>query len=121
MDIRWLVKVCEREARMLLAFLHLSPSDGASGRSRHTFDPRSQVKTDTKGSVHYEAWRQPHDETTRMSNEPDDEPRDVLTKPKILPIEIKWERIEPARANRLERYVISAVDYQRLLDAVKRE
>ena len=49
------------------------------------------------------------------------QPRDVLTKPKILPIEIKWERIEPARANRLERYVISAVDYQRLLDAVKRE
>ena len=79
---------------MLLAFLHLSPSDGASGRSRHTFDPRSQVKTDTKGSVHYEAWRQPHDETTRMSNEPDDEPLDVLTKPKILPIEIKWERME---------------------------
>ena len=82
------------------------------------FDSRvPQVKTDSEGNVHYEAWKQPHEEPTRLSN---DEPRDVLTKPKILPVAIKWLRIEPALGTRRPvRYVLSATDYQRLLDAVK--
>jgi hypothetical protein len=45
----------------------------------------------------------------------------VLTKPKILPVEIKWERIEDGRHNRPKRYVLSALTYQRLLDAVPKE
>jgi hypothetical protein len=86
-----------------------------------------QVKTDSNGDVHYEAWRQPHDERTRLVNDEQDEdeqgdkPRDVLTKPKILPVEIKWERIEDGRHNRPKRYVLSALTYQRLLDAVPKE
>ena len=89
----------------------------------------SQVKTDSKGNVYYEAWTQPHGEGTRLSNveespaelpaEPRAEPRDVLTKPKILPIEIIWERVEEATNNKLKRYVLDAATYQRLRDAVK--
>ena len=67
------------------------------------------------------------DERTRLVNDEQDEdeqgdkPRDVLTKPKILPVEIKWERIEDGRHNRPKRYVLSALTYQRLLDAVPKE
>ena len=43
----------------------------------------------------------------------------MLTKPKILPVEIRWARIEEARGNAPKRYVLSAATYQRLLDAVK--
>ena len=86
-----------------------------------------KVKTDSNGNVHYEVWRQPHNERTRLANdeqddeedeEQDEEPlRDVLTKPKILPVRIEF-RVEERR-NALKRYVLSAVMYQRLLDAVK--
>ena len=71
-----------------------------------------QVKIDSQGNVHYEAWAQPHGESTRLP--------DVLTKPKILPVEIVWERVEPASEDgrTLTRYVLSAATYQRLLDAV---
>jgi hypothetical protein len=69
--------------------------------------------------VHYELWRQPHGERTRLVNDKqDDEPRDVLTKPKILPVKIEWLRIEK-RDNAPDRYVLSAATYQRLADAVK--
>ena len=86
-----------------------------------------QVKTDSKGDVHYEVWRQPHNESTRLVNdeqedeqgeEPQEQPRDVLTKPKILPVKIEWARIEEARPGMPQRYVLDAVTYQRLLDAV---
>ena len=90
------------------------------------------MKTDSKGDVHYEVWRQPHDELTRLVNDEQEdeqgdeqqedeqgvEPRDVLTKPKILPVEITWTRVEDARGRKPKRYVLSAVTYQRLLDAV---
>ena len=39
-----------------------------------------KIKTDSEGSVHYEAWSQPHGERT------------VLTKPKILCVPIVWLR-----------------------------
>jgi len=41
-----------------------------------------KIKTDSAGSVHYEAWGQPHGERT------------VLTKPKILCVPIVWLREE---------------------------
>jgi len=41
-----------------------------------------KIKTDSLGSVHYEAWSQPHGERT------------VLTKPKILCVPIVWQRVE---------------------------
>jgi len=65
-----------------------------------------KVKTDSKGDVHYEAWRQPHGERT------------VLTKPKIVCIPIVWERIEQRR-NAPMRYVMSAAMYQRLVEALR--
>ena len=40
--------------------------------------------------------------------EPCAEPCDVHTKPKILPIEIAWERVEEATNNKLKRYVLDA-------------
>ena len=43
--------------------------------------------------------------------------RHVLTKPKILPVKIEL-RIEEARGNTPTRYVLSALTYQRLLDAM---
>ena len=80
--------------------------------------------------MHYELWRQPHGERTRLVNneqgdeqgdgqgdEPRDEPRDVLTKPKILPVKIEL-RIVEAHGNVPTRYVLSAATYQRLVDAV---
>ena len=113
-DIQWLVKV-RLNTPCLRTFL--TPSAGAL--TEQVFD--SQVKTDTEGNVHYEAWTQPHDERTRLLNdEPRIAPRDVLTKPKILPVAIKWLRIESAQGTRRPvRYVLKAADYQRLLDAVK--
>ena len=65
-----------------------------------------KIKTDSNGDVHYESWAQPHGERT------------VLTKPKILTVPIEWLRVQPRR-NAPTRYVLSAVIYQRLLDAVK--
>ena len=84
-----------------------------------------QVKTDSEGNIHYEAWRQPHNERTRLLNEQCDEacdvpremPRDVLTKPKILPVKIEL-RIEEAHDNIPTRYVLSSATYQRLIDAL---
>ena len=65
-------------------------------------------------------WKQPHQERTRLRNDepPRNDPRHVLTKPKILPVEIKWERVEPAARHKSTRYVLSAAMYQRLLDSV---
>jgi hypothetical protein len=51
--------------------------------------------------VHYEAWSQPHGERT------------VLTKPKIIPVDFKWMRVEES-ANSTTRYVLSAADCERL-------
>ena len=65
-----------------------------------------KIKTDSNGDVHYEAWAQPRGERT------------VLTKNKILTVEIEWLRVEKRR-NAPDRYVLSAVTYQRLVDAVK--
>ena len=44
--------------------------------------------------------------------------RTVLTKPKILTVPIKWKEVIERR-NAATRYVLSAADYQRLVDAVK--
>jgi hypothetical protein len=44
-----------------------------------------KIKTDSAGSVHYEAWGQPHGERT------------VLTKPKILCVPIVWLREEVSK------------------------
>ena len=61
-------------------------------------------------------------ERTRLRNdEPRNQPRDVLTKPKILPVAIEWERVEPAQGNKRKRYVLSAASYQRLVDAVPKQ
>ena len=65
-----------------------------------------KVKTDSKGDVHYEKWKQPHKERT------------VLTKSKILTVPIEWLRIDERR-NAPPRYVMSAATYQRLVDAVR--
>ena len=65
-----------------------------------------KIKTDSNGDVHYEKWKQPHGERT------------VLTKPKILTVPITLREIE-RRNNAPTRYVLSAADYQRLVDAVK--
>ena len=65
-----------------------------------------KIKTDSKGDVHYEKWKQPHGERT------------VLTKPKILTVPITLREVE-GRNNASTRYVLSAADYQRLVDAVK--
>jgi len=66
-----------------------------------------KIKTDSLGSVHYEAWSQPHGERT------------VLTKPKILCVPIVWQRVEEAQLNTATRYVTSAAMYQTLVQAVK--
>lgn len=63
-----------------------------------------KVKTDSKGDVHYEAWRQPHGERT------------VLTKPKIICVSFEWQSTYEVGGR--TRYVLSASDYQRFLDAV---
>ena len=80
-----------------------------------------KIKTDSKGDVHYEKWSQPLDEGTELVHEDEDEDEDetrhVLTKPKILTVEITLREIEQRNAN--TRYVLSAADYQRLVDAVK--
>jgi hypothetical protein len=57
-------------------------------------------------NVGNEVWTQPRGERT------------VLTKNKILTVEIEWLRVEPRR-NAPDRYVLSAAMYQRLVDAVK--
>ena len=41
-----------------------------------------------------------------------------MTKPKILPIELEWLRVETL-ANGSKRHVLAAANYQRLIDAVK--
>ena len=46
-----------------------------------------KIKTDSEGSVHYEAWSQPHGERT------------VLTKPKILCVPIVWLREEVSKVS----------------------
>ena len=65
-----------------------------------------KIKTDSEGNVHYEIWKQP------------DGSRTVLTKPKILTVEVRWLRVEE-REGAPTRYVMRAADYQRLVDAVK--
>ena len=62
-----------------------------------------KIKTASNGDVHYEEWKQPHGERT------------VLTKPTVP---IKWKEVIERR-NAATRYVLSAADYQRLVDAVK--
>ena len=47
----------------------------------------TKIKTDSEGSVHYEAWSQPHGERT------------VLTKPKILCVPIVWLREEVSKVS----------------------
>ena len=66
-----------------------------------------KIKTDSDGNVHYEAWRQPHDERT------------VLTNKKWLSEQIEWLRVEEPCDGLPQRYVLGADTYQRLLDAVK--
>ena len=66
-----------------------------------------KIKVDSNGDVHYEKWSQPQGERTRH----------VLTKPKILTVPIELRVVE--RDNAPTRYVLSATDYQRLVDAVK--
>ena len=56
--------------------------------------------------VSAQAWTQPHGERT------------VLTKPKILTVPTSWLR--EYQEGRRARYVLSASDYQRLVDAVRR-
>ena len=71
-----------------------------------------KIKTDSAGNVHYEEWEQPHgkrEPAVLMT---------VLTKPKILPVEITWLRVE-ALDNARPRYVMSGAVYQRLVEAVK--
>ena len=68
-------------------------------------------KTDSKGDVHYEAWKQP-----RLAAHGQEQPMTVLTKPKILTVTITL-RVEELR-NCPMRYVLSAADYQRLISAV---
>ena len=69
-----------------------------------------KVKTDAEGNVIYEEWKQPHGEADHPT---------VLTKPKILCVDVQWLRVEEAGRNKKKRYVLSAADYQRLLDACK--
>ena len=65
----------------------------------------AKIKTDSDGNVHYEAWTQPHGERT------------VLTKPKILCIDITLKDLVLPCGTK--RYVLDAATYQRLVDAVK--
>ena len=67
--------------------------------------------------MHYEKWKQPLGERTQLVEE-GDATRHVLTKPKILTVPITLREIE-RRNNAPTRYVLSAADYQRLVDAVK--
>ena len=63
--------------------------------SLHSFGSVMQLNA----FMHYEEWKQPHNERTSLINDEQgdrqaEQPlRDVLTKPKILPVEIKWERV----------------------------
>ena len=107
-----------------------------------------KIKTDTDGNIHYEPWRQPHDERTahtpgsrtvnrsalqcplgikrpglRRLGCPTSSPLclllpQVLTKPKMLSVKVEWLRVEE-RVGAPTRYVISAAAYQRLLEAVR--
>ena len=72
-----------------------------------------KIKTASNGDVIYEAWAQP-----RTAAPGQEQPKTVLTKPKILTVAIEWLRVEERR-NTPTRYVLSAAMYQRLLDAVK--
>jgi hypothetical protein len=72
-----------------------------------------KIKTASNGDVIYEAWAQP-----RTAAPGQEQPKTVLTKPKILTVAIEWLRVEERR-NMSTRYVLSAAMYQRLLDAVK--
>ena len=72
-----------------------------------------RIKMDSKGDVHYEAWKQP-----RTAAQGKDQPKTVLTKPKILTVPIELRTVE-GRGNTPTRYVLSAAMYQRLLEAVK--
>ena len=63
-------------------------------------------------------WLVNDEQEDEQGEEPQEQPRDVLTKPKILPVKIEWARIEEARPGMPQRYVLDAVTYQRLLDAV---
>ena len=65
-----------------------------------------KIKTDSDGNVHYENWTQPAGERT------------VLTKPKILTQQLAWMKVIKVD-NAATRYVLSAADYRRLVDAVK--
>lgn len=64
-----------------------------------------KIKTGSNGDVYYELWTQPHGERT------------VLTKPKVLSVEIKLREVK--LRNGPTRYLLTAADYQRLVDAVK--
>ena len=64
-----------------------------------------KIKTDSAGNVHYEAWSQPHGERT------------VLTKPKIVTVQVSLRTEE--LSNGTTRYILSAADYQLLLDGVR--
>ena len=70
-----------------------------------------KIKTDSKGDVHYEVWKQP-----RLAAHDQEQPKTVLTKPKILTVTITLR--EEERRNCPMRYVLSAADYQRLISAV---
>lgn len=65
-----------------------------------------KVKTDSVGDVHYEEWKHPSGDRT------------VLTMPKILTVQIRFEREYEVR-NGPKRWVMSAATYQHLVDAVK--
>jgi hypothetical protein len=91
-----------------------------------------KIKTDSAGNVYYEAWKQPQEEdepTSAVVEEDEDEDEDedeeaeppptVLTKPKILTVVFKWHRVEPAKNNVPERFVMDAATYQRLVNACK--
>ena len=71
---------------------------------------------------HAQEWKQPHDERTSLEagdeeEEEKEELRTVLTKPKILAIAIEWH--DEYELSGRKRYVLSAADYRRLVDAVK--
>ena len=67
----------------------------------------NKIKVDSQGNVHYEAWKHPAGDRT------------VLTKPKVLTLEIEWLRVEERRGNKPARYILSAAAYARLVQAVR--
>mmetsp|Transcript_7419 Transcript_7419/g.21906 ORF Transcript_7419/g.21906 Transcript_7419/m.21906 type:complete len:187 (+) Transcript_7419:2625-3185(+) len=64
-----------------------------------------KIKVGSSGDVHYEKWAQPHRERT------------VLTKPKIVTVQVSLRTEE--LSNGTTRYILSAADYQLLLDGVR--